>query len=129
MLLLLLLFHKELAMPSQESPYPLLFTSSCVLLLLIGQLSKVQIFLWYKNVLWFIFSAVIEQSLFSYLIIQIKFFIQSQSMSSSQISGIQSLSISHLYFHKLLFIIASKHTSCSEIISVAVVSKSIHSFI
>ena len=67
--------------------------------------------------------------MFSYLIIQIKFFIQSQSISSSQISGIQSLSISHEYCERVQFIIAPKQVSVSAIAIVDMVSKSKHSFI
>ena len=124
---LLFQLFKSLTILSQASQKPLLFTSSCDVLLLIGQLSKLQVFLWERNIFLFILSAVIEQSVFSFLIIQIKFFIQSQSMSSSQISGIQSLSISQENFQRVLFHIDSRHISLSAIAIVDVVSKSMHS--
>ena len=118
-----------LAIKSQLSPNQLLFISNWELLLLIGQLSRLQTFLCNKNISLFILSAVIEQSLFSYFINQIKFFVQSQSISSSQISGIQSLSISQEYCERDQFIIAHKQTSVSAIAIVDIVSKSKHSFI
>ena len=130
------LFHQLLfeffilfAISSQESQNQLLFTSNWLTLLLIGQLSRLQMFLCNKKTSLFMLSVVIEQSLFSYFIIQIKFFIQSQSISSSQISGIQSLSISHEYCEMVQSIIAFRQISLSDILIVDVVSKSKHSFI
>ena len=81
---------------SHLSHTQLLFISSWSSFTSNGQLSKEQTQNCFLNISTFIFSAVIEQSLFSRTIIHIKFFFPSPSISSSQISGILSPSISHL---------------------------------
>ncbi len=87
-----------------------------------GQLSREQISLCNNKISLFMFFDVIEQSSNSKLINHIKFGSQSPSISSSQISGIPSRSISHLNWFSLPFSLASIHISFFEATIVDVVS-------
>ena len=91
---------------SQKSHTQLLFKSDISIPWLNGQLSKEQTQKCFLRISTFILFEEIEQSLFSFVIIHIKFLSQSPSTSSSHISGIQSLSMSHLYFDKFHHIFA-----------------------
>ena len=74
----------------------------------------------------FILFSQNEQSLFSDEIIPIKFFTPSQSISSSQISGILSQSWSHLYLESVQFFIKVSHKSTEFIWTVHWLTKAIH---
>ena len=113
---------------SQISPTPLLFKSDWSELEVNGQLSKEQTHKCSLNISISILSTPNKQSFLSLATIQIKFLTPSPSMSSSQISGVQSLSISHLYFESVPFFIAISHTSAEFIWTVHWFTNATHLF-
>ena len=96
---------------SHKSPIQLLFKSDWSEFFTNGQLSNEHTHNSFFKEAKFILSIHIEQSLFSTEIIPTKFFIPSPSISSSQISGILSQSMSHLYCQSVQFLIAFSHKS------------------
>ena len=113
---------------SQISHTQLLFKSVWSEFGLNGQLSKEQI----QNCCWnksdLILFESTEQSLFSRVIIHTKFFTPSQSISSSQISGIPSPSWSHLYLDNFQSFKSCKQTSTEFICTVHWFVKATHLF-
>ena len=113
---------------SQTSQIQLLFKSDWFEFEINEQLSNEHTHNCFFNKSEFIFFSQTEQSLFSYKIIPIKFFTQSQSISSSQISGILSQSWSHLYFDSVPFFIAVSHISNELTCTVHWLTKATHLF-
>ena len=120
--------NKSTIKASQTSPIQLLFKSIWSELNSNGQSSKEQTQNCLLNISPLILSNVTEQSLFSRVIIHTKFFIPSPSISSSQISGIQSLSISHLYLEIVQFFSAFSQISTEFTWTVHWFIKAIHLF-
>ena len=89
-------FNKSDIEESQASHIQLLFISTWSAFQSNGQLSKEQTPNCFSSISTFTLLDVTLQSLFSLVINHIKFFFQSPSISSSQISGILSQSLSHL---------------------------------
>ena len=111
---------------SHVSQIQLLFKSAWSGFEVNGQLSKEHTHnsFFSKSVFTLFFQT--EQSLFSCKMIPIKFFISSQSISSSQISGILSQSWSHLYFEKSPFLMAVSHISTEFIWRVHWLARATH---